>query len=410
MNWSDPAQLRAQLLRSWERGDLLREALGGPSRFPMRLVLKGPASADITSRFDAVRNWAAALTAQAHLRLVWQELRHRVQGSQRLPAEAWVDTVDDALAWLGKRREWARFCAVVTLTRQHQPRLRVWLEKRPLQALELADAWPRLLSVVAWFVAHPRPGIYLRQVDLPGISTKFIEAHRGVLSELLDLALPPIAIDPSCTGVTQFANRYGLRDRPARIRLRVLDPLVTTLPGIDCPDLTLDAASFSCLRLELQRVFITENEINFLAFPPMPRSAVIFGAGYGWDALAGARWLEACQLHYWGDIDTHGFAILNQLRSRFGKVQSFLMDRATLMAHEALWGNEDKPTLSELPRLSPDERALYDELRDNRIRKGLRLEQELVGYEWLCNALMHLGSPSQPAGVPTPVRQGLGAT
>ena len=37
---------------------------------------------------------------------------------------------------------------------------------------------------------NPRPNIYLRQVDLPGLHTKFIEAHRGVLAELLDLALP----------------------------------------------------------------------------------------------------------------------------------------------------------------------------------------------------------------------------
>ena len=33
-----------------------------------------------------------------------------------------------------------------------------------------------------------------------------------------------------------------------------------------------------------------------------------------------------------GDIDTHGFAILDTLRARFDHVESFLMDRDTLMA------------------------------------------------------------------------------
>lgn len=33
----------------------------------------------------------------------------------------------------------------------------------------------------------------------------------------------------------------------------------------------------------------------------------------------------------------------------------------------------------DLPRLTDAERALFDELRDNRIRKGLRLEQEACG-------------------------------
>jgi hypothetical protein len=66
-----------------------------------------------------------------------------------------------------------------------------------------------------------------------------------------------------------------------------------------------------------QRVFITENETNFLAFPEVADAIVVFGAGYGWEALARASWLHRCQLHYWGDIDTHGFAILDQLRGYF---------------------------------------------------------------------------------------------
>jgi hypothetical protein len=38
---------------------------------------------------------------------------------------------------------------------------------------------------------------------------------------------------------------------------------------------------------------------------------------------------------------------------------------------------------ADLPRLTATERALYDALRDNRLRKGLRLEQEHIGFEWL---------------------------
>ena len=101
----------------------------------------------------------------------------------------------------------------------------------------------------------------------------------------------------------------------------------------------------------------------------------------------GGRWLERCVLRYWGDIDTHGYAILDQLRSRFPHTQSLLMDRATLMAHQAAWGRESAPVRHDLPRLSADERALYDELRDNRIQPDLRLEQERIGYGWLEQAL-----------------------
>ncbi len=81
-------------------------------------------------------------------------------------------------------------------------------------------------------------------------------------------------------------------------------------------DITLTQADFAALQLPVNGVFITENEVNFLAFPAVPQSLVVFGAGYGFDALADARWLHACQVLYWGDIDTHGFAILDQLRAQ----------------------------------------------------------------------------------------------
>ena len=381
--WSTPRDLKSQLARLWERGDLLRDAVTGQQRFPLRLPLKGPASQDITERFEAVRAWATALADAAPLRVEWQDLRHRVQGAQQLPAAVWIDTPEAALAWLGRRREHACFVGLVGTTRERCPALLPWLEKRPLQALELADDWPRLLAVVDWIKAHPRPRIYLRQVDVPGVHSKFIEAHRAVLAELLDLALPPTAVDATHTGVAHFSARYGFLDKPARIRFRVLDASIQTLAGTTCPDLTLDATSFSLLRVPVRRVLITENETNFLALPHVPDALALFGAGYGWEALAQARWLEHCAILYWGDIDTHGFAILDRLRGHFAHVTSFLMDRATLDAHIAFWGREDRPQRADLPRLTTEERALYDDLRDNRIREGLRLEQEHVGFGWV---------------------------
>lgn len=191
-----------------------------------------------------------------------------------------------------------------------------------------------------WLSQHPRPGIYLRQVDIEGVHSKFIEHHRAVLTEMLDLALPPGAADPAQSGVSHFAARFGFLDKPVRIRFRVLDSRIELPAGLTCADISLDADSFSRLAAPIRRAFITESETNFLAFPPAAHSIVIFGSGYGWDALAKARWLSRCSLLYWGDIDTHGFAILDSLRERFERVESFLMDKITLLSHEKLWGSE----------------------------------------------------------------------
>jgi len=393
MSWTTPAELRAQLVKLWERGLLLAALAGGDNPFPLRLTLRGPGSTELSERFDAVRGWIADLKAGAGgatghgYRLVLREVRHRVIGANAVPAEAWVDILDDALALIGKRREADRFVKLVGETGARQPSLLAWLERRPLRALELADAWPRLLDVVGWLQAHPRPGIYLRQVDLPGVHTKFVEAHRGVLCDLLDAALPVDAVDAALGGAAHFAQRYGFRDKPVRIRFRLLDPSRALLPTGTDQDLTVTADTFARLDPAVSRVFMTENEVNFLAFPPLADSMVIFGAGYGFDMLARAGWLQTRTLHYWGDIDTHGFAILDQLRALFAHVESFLMDRETLLRHQPQWGAEPQPAARELPRLNADERALYDELRTNRFAITLRLEQEKIGFGWMMQAL-----------------------
>jgi len=98
------------------------------------------------------------------------------------------------------------------------------------------------------------------------------------------------------------------------------------------------------------------------------------------EALARASWLHRCQLHYWGDIDTHGFAILDQLRGYFPGAASFLMDRETLLAHRLHWGEEPDPARHDLSRLTTEEAAVYDDLRFDRHQPRLRLEQERVGF------------------------------
>ena len=395
MRWTQSKDLRTQVQKLWDKGELLSPLLGGEPFAPRRLRLSGPSSSELSEHFDEVRAWSTELRAMPHVRLVLREFRHRVLGNNALPDEVWLDSLEAAHAWLGKQKDARRFAELVQITRQSMPLVLPWLAKRPLTALALFEAWPRLLSVVAWLQAHPRPGIYLRQVDLAGVDSKFIEAHRSVLAELFELALPAAAVFASATGLGGFCSRYGFKDKPLRIRFRLLD--ASLLPGWgNCgpaldqaadPDITLTQAAFERLNLPVQRVFITENEINFLAFPQTPGSIVIFGAGYGFEALAGAAWLRQCEMYYWGDIDTHGFAILDQLRAQFPHARSLLMDRATLLAHAQQWGHEAQPLLRDLPRLTSDEAAVFNDLRDNRLRVGVRLEQERIGFGWVQAAL-----------------------
>ena len=101
--------------------------------------------------------------------------------------------------------------------------------------------------------------------------------------------------------------------------------------------------------------------------------------------------MARAHIYYWGDIDTHGFAMLDRLRSGFPNARSILMNRETLTAHRSLWGREDAPSRAALSRLDPDERALFDDLVHDRLGEKVRLEQERVSYAALERNLKTIG-------------------
>ena len=122
------------------------------------------------------------------------------------------------------------------------------------------------------------------------------------------------------------------------------------------------ADEFTAAPEHVTRVYVVENEITYLAFPVPAAAMVILGAGYAVPVLEPLGWLAGCDVVYWRDIDTHGFAILNRLRRHLLHARSMLMDRATLLAHRDHWTTEPSPTTAVLDRLDPSESALYAEL------------------------------------------------
>jgi hypothetical protein len=254
--------------------------------------------------------------------------------------------------------------------------------------MDHADVWQQLLAVCAYFVQHPRPDCYIRQLDIVGVDTKFIENHKGLLSELLNNILPETVYNAEVTGLSNngFERRYGLRYDPPTCRFRILDKRLA-LHGLT--DLTLTVSEFKALDLAVKTVFITENKINGLAFPDFPDAIVIFGLGYSVDLLAEISCLQSAQLYYWGDLDSHGFAMLSRLRCYFPQLNSLLMDEQTLNAFQDLWGVEPKSSAAIPENLTTDEQQLFQRLKT----QSIRLEQERIGFNMLIGVLnMLIGS------------------
>jgi hypothetical protein len=373
--WTTPEELRGQVLRAWDRGKIL-SAIGADPIFPMTLRMRRPTNRDLAERFDDVRRWIRVLEtgAAAGYEIEWTEIAHRQLGRNRVPARVIMRSEDAALRWIGRKKDADRFRTMRAWTEQSCPALLPWMAAHPLLALERFESWERLLAVIVWLRDHGRPGIYVRQLDLPGVDTKFIEVHRDLLSELLLIALPATAIHPSAR---TFEARFGFRSRPDLVRFRMLDPQLN-IGGLS--DLSIPVQDLATLAPPVRHVFITENQINGLSFPNLAESMVIFGLGYGVEMLSTLEWALHVRITYWGDIDTHGFHILDRLRALFPQVRSILMDRATLLAHRGAWVTEPKPYRGELTQLTEGEREVVGDLREDRYGKQIRLEQERVGF------------------------------
>ena len=402
MSWTTPADVRAQVQKHWDNGRLLRDAVGTPGgsheletdrlSFPLTLRLRGPTPRELATRHDEVRAWIRELEAESHAALgygydiVWSETSNRVIGRNRIPSSIIVPTRTDALSLISQTETAERFAALAQSTTERFPELEAWFRRRPLKVLEHEGAWERILAVLDWLRANPRSGRYLREIDVPGVDTKFIEARKPLLAELLDVVLPADAINVSRIGSAEFEARYGLATKPALVRFRVLDPDLA-IHGLT--DLTVRIDELARLDLAVERVIIVENEITGLALPAMARTAVIFGLGYAVGLLRELDWLKDREALYWGDIDTNGFAMLERMRAILPDVRSLLMDRGTLMRHQAHWSTELTPYVGALDRLTPTEAGLYDDLRFDRLGRAVRLEQERIPLREAAAILAH---------------------
>ena len=380
MSFGSIKQIKLRLSRQWEKGRFLKAFALGEKLFPLEVAIKGPTSAEMVNDFDSVRAWIQNIKTgceKNRLQLVWKEINHRQLGRNSIPVKIVFYDITELAGFLGIKSELKVFEDGLAVLGNTFPDLIVWSAKYPFELIKNYSDINRLISIVRWRLENPHPGIYLRQLSLPEVDTKFIEAHKKVISQWLDILLNTDQICEQFTGIGKFEVRYGFLSRPITVRFRIPDP---NLRIGNFSDVTVRADEFAALSLSIKRVFIIENDITALAFPPVKDAMVIFGRGYNFDHLIQASWLKEKELWYWGDIDTHGFAILNQFRKSFPSVSSFLMDRETLMNHKIHWGYEKTRTSADLLKLTSEEASLYDELRYNKIRNGLRLEQEFIDF------------------------------
>jgi len=381
--WVTPADVLRTLRERWETGSFLTRFASGLPWEPLGLAIRGPAAAELAVRFPDAQAWARewAAAGRGLIRVEHQRAGGRAFGTAAMPRRAWIDSYQQLWRLLDVEAEVARFTAALDRATAATPALAGWMIANPVTVLALAHDWDRVLATVRWIDRRGHSGLYLRQVDVPGVDTAFIERHRGVLTDLLDRQLPASRIDPTVPR-SDFTGRYGFRRTPGYVRFRYLG----AGPG-EISELTVRTQELTAVPPGIGLAYVVENEATFLAFPPVRNAIVIFGGGATVSVLGQLPWLARCELTYWGDIDTGGFEVLSLLRRRYRHARSLLMDRPTLLTHQAQWGTEPIRGRPDPAHLTPGEAALAYDLGTDRFGPSVRLDQERIRFSLLEAAL-----------------------
>ncbi|MBU1667780.1 hypothetical protein KKC13_05125 [bacterium] len=383
-----PKEISKKLTTLYNRAEHLTAYLN-QTEFTITIKFKRISQKEIETNFMQIRDWVEVLD-KSPFEVEFQEVAYRSLGRQRMP---YILTMNQEgfLRHLSKVKLFENHLSLVDKTLLTFPQTKGLLETRAKLLMEYDEVWEQLLKVCDYFVAYPKPNKYIRELDIEGVDSKFIEQHMMILDRLLSTILEPKQFDGTITKLTQhgFEKKYGLKYDLPTIRFRILDE---DLYIYNMSDILLPLDAFKKLDLGCTKVYITENKINGLSFPNVKNAMVIFGLGYGIETLKEVKWLEEKELFYWGDIDTHGFAILSQIRGYFSHVHSLLMDKEVInrYKHLAVEENKVKRFLGELGHLTKEEQEIFEGLKDDVYGKAFRLEQERISLNYLLDRLFIL--------------------
>jgi hypothetical protein len=353
--------------------------LAGEGSWPLTVSVGIPTERDIAEDVSAVRAWASAWQSRAGPgEVLFEERQFARLGRHRLPVSLTMPDAAAVATCVGQLRRWQ------AATQRWQQVLDLWpgIEKRGLASRfdVLADYsavdFERLMALLAWLAANPASGLYLRQLPVEGIDTKWLEKRTSLLAGLLRSLREVAEYDGD------FHRLFGLRKPAHRVRARILCPALSQAAGGLC-DIEAPAAELAALPIAPRAVVIVENLETGLALPELPGTVAVMGLGNAVGAVGALPWLVGAEVVvYWGDIDTHGFAILDRARRAVPQLRSVLMDEETLLSHRLLWGQEPAqcPNIP-LDALTAEERSAYDGLRANSWGQRVRLEQERLGWD-----------------------------
>lgn len=370
-----PEDIRETLARRFQ--NQRRNWLSDGGDWPLVIPLGSPTERDVAEDVAGIRAWVTAWSGwNGAGEISWEDRHWPRLGSQRVPTGLRLSSSEQVALVVGQQMQW-------NLARERYRRLIAQWPKLAgdsvlpryfdvLTDYEATD-FERLCSLMSWLEGNPRSALYLRQLPVEGLDTKWVERRKGLVTDLMRAVL----------GELEECDLFavcGLRRPPHRMRVRLLCPnLRKTVGGL--LDLEAPVDEIAALPMSPTTALIVENLESGLSLPDLSGVVAFMKLGAAVSILDVIPWLRGIDAVYWGDIDTHGYAILERARRVLPGLKSALMDKETLLSHRNLWVEElVQNEAADLPLLLDHERTVYEGLRRQTWGRNIRLEQERIPW------------------------------
>jgi hypothetical protein len=380
-----PAEIKEQCLKWWK--EILAASIDSLPFFPKEINRIGKVNPkDILQKLSSYKSSIELLRNNSKgdrkfgYYLILKEKYFDKIGLQIIPQKIIIESMDDYLFITGKQKDFSIFEKNRRLVLQELPQLLPWIKNNPLKLIE-HTTWQDTFKVCRYFISHPKPGLYVRQLPI-NVHTKYIYENESIIRPLLEFLIPEYVNHAS----GKFEERFNLLFDESLIRLRFLDARISPIPDITY--LSFSVSELKTFHPPCKNVFVTENKMNFITLPAMKDTIAIWsGGGFNVSYLKNIEWLKEKKFYYWGDIDAHGFQILHQFRTYFPDTVAVMMNEEIL---ENFTPGEGKPAKNQtLYTLTQEELKLYHRV----VQENIRLEQEKITQAYAENVIRKLFEP-----------------
>lgn len=312
----------------------------------------------------------------------WEEWNSKKLGRQKWPSKITIETEEDFLFLVNKEDESKIFKNQLDELIGWRKGIREFLFARPQSVMQYKLVWKNLIVVVDYLLGNDVSGLYIRSIPVP-VHTKFIEQYKSFIFELIKHFKSDIISDDNFT----FEQVFGLKSKQHVFNMRWLDKELATKYMQGHEVFGLSTEGLNKVNWQINEIWLVENETNLYLLPERESTLVIFSKGHALTQLFNLPLLSSSKLFYWGDLDEHGFIMLNTFKRHYKHTLSIFMDRFTVEYHkkEILQQPEKYKTIS-LEFLTSEEDYAFQKLRE----ENGRIEQEKLNQEFVFNIIAKL--------------------